>query len=103
MAASDRALHGTTSMPLVRNEPLEMAAPSSFAVVGGVGERVHVLQRPAGLVQQRARAPPADDQVRLDAGLPQQLQHPDAEERSGGAGDGDDEACGLGQGGQLLY
>ena len=31
MIVHERALHGATSMPLVRNEPLEMAAPSSLA------------------------------------------------------------------------
>src|ERR1044071_7513672 len=47
-------------------------------------------------MREGARRPLADDEMRFDARAVEHLEQADAEDGSGGAGDADDEACGLG-------
>ena len=64
-------------------------------VVLGVGARGHGAdfgQAVRCLVEERARPPPAQDEVALDVGGPQRLQQPHAIDDASGAGDADDQA-----------
>ena len=90
MAASVFALHGAMIMPSVRNDPLEIDAPMSPGAYVTVRQRLDLLARVRRLVQQRARAPAADHEMRLDACLAQPLEQADAVDRAGRAGDADD-------------
>ena len=91
ISASVRTEQGATIMPMVRNEPLAMAAPMSVIGI------VHRRQRPQllGAVRQLVRAGDVggagDDEMGLDVGLAQQLEHPQPVDDAGRPADADDQ------------
>lgn len=74
----------------------ERAARDGCALIVGRivdgGHRLHLVERIGGLVREGARAPFTDYGMCLDAGAVQSLQKADSEDRSGGAGDADDQS-----------
>src|SRR5579871_4211961 len=90
-----RIEQGATIMPMVGNEPDEIAAPISLTIINA-GQRADILGLEVGLINQRHFRRFAHDQMGLDLGHAQHLEQPHAIDGTGRAGYADNQACGCG-------